>query len=299
MHKTDGNVYPIVTIGDQCWMAENLRTTRYRDGSSIPNLTDNAAWTQELMTNGAWCDYGNDASNDATYGKLYNWYAAGYSNICPLGWHVPTDAEWMTLESTLGMSGNELEAVLDPNRGVAQNVGGQLKATTSWDSPNTGATNASGFTALPGGYRDYFMGTFSSLGTFSYWWTTSLSDENRPLLRSMKNNSAGVERYDQNAHIGACVRCLLAGSVGVVEEQPARFTLAPNPTRNTVTIAFAASAQLQFAMLLDVTGREVSVQRMAATGAITFDLSESENGLYLLRLTFADGSQAVERVVKE
>jgi uncharacterized protein (TIGR02145 family) len=102
----DGNVYPVVQIGGQCWMAANLRTAHYSDGSIIPHVTDGYAWGQQ--NTGAWCNYDNDPANNATYGKIYNWFAAANPGICPLGWHAPTDAEWMTLESTLGVPAEEL-----------------------------------------------------------------------------------------------------------------------------------------------------------------------------------------------
>ncbi|MBK8227478.1 MAG: T9SS type A sorting domain-containing protein [Flavobacteriales bacterium] len=294
----DGNVYPVVTIGTQCWMAENLRTSRYRDGSNIPNVTSNMGWTDGMFGVGAWCNYDNDPNNDAVYGKLYNWLAAGNDNLCPLGWHVPTDEEWMTLESSLGMPANELE-VFDPNRGVAQNVGGKLKAITLWESPNTGATNTSGFTALPTGYRDYFMGTYLLLDTYSYLWTASLNDNGYPWSRSLGNTSPGVGRDYQNRLVGACVRCLRDGNVGVIEAQPVRFTIAPNPTRGTIVIDHAANTLPQTVTLMDATGRTLWVQNIAVTNRMTIDLSSYENGLYLLQLDFADGTKALERVVKE
>jgi hypothetical protein len=118
----DGNVYRNVQIGGQCWMAANLKTTRYRDGTIIPNVTGNSAWTQ--LTTGAWAHYENSASYENPYGKLYNWYAAANPNICPQGWHVPTDSEWQQLESALGMPGSELGQI--GYRGSSQNVGGKM-----------------------------------------------------------------------------------------------------------------------------------------------------------------------------
>ena len=135
----DGNVYHTVTIGTQTWMVENLKTTRYRNGEAIPNITDNASWAALITC--AYCDYNNIPSNSITYGKLYNWYAVNDSrNIAPMGWHVSTDAEWTTLTTFLG--GTSI-------------AGGKLKenGTIHWNSPNVGATNETGFSALPGGYR--------------------------------------------------------------------------------------------------------------------------------------------------
>jgi len=159
---SEGNTYKTVTIGTQTWMAENLKVSKYSDGTTIPNITDNTQWQNN--TTGAWAYYNNDAANNAKYGKLYNWYAVskttnGNKNVCPTGWHVPTDAEWTVLTDYLG--GNSI-------------AGGKMKevGTTSWNSPNTGATNTSLFTGFPGGYR-YYGGNYGSIGGIGYWWSST------------------------------------------------------------------------------------------------------------------------------
>ncbi len=201
----DGNVYPAMQIGDQCWTAANLKTTRYRDGSTIPNVTDSTAWTQ--LTSGAWSNYNNSPGNDATYGKLYNWYAAANPNLCPQGWHVPTDGEWQQLESALGMPGGELGQT--GYRGDAQNVGGKMKTTTLWIAPNTGATNESGFSGLPGGRRFYDDGSFTSLGSFANCWSASESGTETAWSRVLGSNGAGIYRFNVgNKRSGFCVRCV-------------------------------------------------------------------------------------------
>lgn len=133
----DDKVYKIVKIGNQVWMAENLNTSHYLNGDSIPQVQDKAEWV--ALTTGAWCYYQNDAENGKTYGKLYNWYAVNDPRgLAPEGWHIPTDAEWIALIDYLG------------GTNVA---GGKMKqiGTVHWISPNLGATNESGFSALPGG----------------------------------------------------------------------------------------------------------------------------------------------------
>ncbi len=157
----DGNIYQTVKIGDQWWMAENLKVTHYRNGDAIPKVTDADQWF--ILNTGAYCIYNNDINNADTYGNLYNWYAVNDSrNIAPSGWHMPSNAEWQTLIDYLGG-----ESV----------TGGKLKetGTTHWDSPNKGATNESGFAALPGGYR-YDNGFFYSLGGFANFWSSSELD---------------------------------------------------------------------------------------------------------------------------
>ena len=192
----DGNIYHTVTIGTQVWMVENLKTTKYRDGTAIPNVTGSTAWA--ALTTGAQCDYNNTASNSTTYGKLYNWYTVGDSrNIAPTGWHVPTDAEWTTLTDYLG------------GESVA---GGKLKeaGTAHWLSPNTGATNETGFSALPGGYRGNYGGTFDNLGSDGSWWSATEYNTSFAWYRRMYSADSGVYRdnfyYKTNGFSVRCVR---------------------------------------------------------------------------------------------
>ncbi len=190
----DGNVYQCVKIGDQWWMAENLKVTHYRNGEAIPNVTDGSEWSN--LTTGAWCAYNNDNGNVSTYGLLYNWYAVDDSrNIAPESWHVPTDEEWQTLVDYLGGSS------------VA---GGKLKetGTTHWYSPNTGATNESGFTALPGGYRDYNYGTFYNVGGYGYWWSSTGYSSSNVWNRILNYNNSDVYRNSHSKRSGFSVRCV-------------------------------------------------------------------------------------------
>ena len=163
LSDVDGNTYKTVYIGTQQWMAENLKVSKYSDGSSIPNITDKIQWSN--LTSGAWAYYNNDAANNVKYGKLYNWYAVspttnGNKNVCPTGWHVPTDEEWTVLTDYLGG--------INVAEGKMKEVG-----TSNWNSPNTGATNTSLFSALPGGYRNY-VGNFNGIGADGYWSSSSL-----------------------------------------------------------------------------------------------------------------------------
>jgi uncharacterized protein (TIGR02145 family) len=191
----DGNVYKTVTIGAQCWMAENLKTTKYRNGDPVPNVTDNTAWA--ALTTGAYAWFNNDGAYKASYGALYNWYSVADSrNVCPTGWHVASDEEWTTLTTFLG------------GESVA---GGPLKETcfAHWISPNTGATNSTGFTALPGGYRDS-NGSFSSIGWGGHWWG---STEKNPFMawdRYFRTDVTDIDRYSEgfNKLLGFSVRCL-------------------------------------------------------------------------------------------
>lgn len=163
----DGNVYLTVTIGTQEWMAENLRVTKYRDGSAIPTGLTNSAW--HSLSSGAYAAYDNNERNASTYGYLYNWFAVDDNrSLAPAGWHVPSDDDWKELEMYLGMSLNEANST--GWRGTDE--GGKLKETGRWNSPNIGATNTSGFTALPGGYR-IDDGRYLEVGEFAHFWSST------------------------------------------------------------------------------------------------------------------------------
>ena len=196
----DGNGYKTVTIGKQVWMAENLKTTKYNDGKTIPLVTDEKSW--EVLTTPAYCWYNNDATaNKNKYGALYNWYTVNTKKLCPNGWHVPTDAEWTILTTYLG------------GESVA---GGKLKetGTSHWESPNTGATNKSGFTALPGGFRNH-DGTFGDFGSYvlifrsnGCWWSSTEQSDFSAYYRRLYNTLISVYRSPSDKHFGYSVRCL-------------------------------------------------------------------------------------------
>lgn len=188
----DGNVYHTVTIGTQLWMGENLKVIHYRNGNPISNITDSIQWFN--LATGAYCDYNNDPSNSLIYGKLYNWYAVNdIRYIAPEGWHVPTDAEWKILMDYLGNNGN----------------GGKLKekGLTHWKDPNAGATNETGFTALPGGYRTC-GGSSIYMGFIGYWWSTDAYDITNAYYRAMASSHSNVIRGNIEKTYGFSVRCV-------------------------------------------------------------------------------------------
>ncbi len=189
----DGNSYMTVWINNQLWMAENLKTTKYNDGSDIALVTDNTEWSN--LTTGAYCWYNNDeATYKNTYGALYNWNTVTTDNLCPTGWHVPTDADWTILTTYLG------------GESVA---GGKLKetGTTHWTTPNQGATNETGFTALPGGDRNFLEG-FYHVGSSGIWWSSTESSITAAYTRVMSNIFSNVGRKEHNMKHGFSVRCL-------------------------------------------------------------------------------------------
>jgi uncharacterized protein (TIGR02145 family) len=186
-------------------MAENLKTTRYRNGMAIPHVTSSDAWNS--LNSGAWSNYNNSPANDAIYGKLYNWHAATYPDICPQGWHMPTDAEWQQLELNLGMPATEVHT--EGARGVAQNIGGKMKAPDLWvDPPNISVTNETGFSGLPAGSRNYTNGLFYYINNLGYWWSTTEMINGRAWSRLLGSTNAGVSRVPSLKREGICIRCV-------------------------------------------------------------------------------------------
>ncbi len=189
----DGNVYTTVKIGTQTWMAADLKTSKYRDGSAIPNVTDATDWS--YLTTGAYCYYENDPAYNTVYGKLYNWHAVNTGLLAPTGWHVPTDAEWTVMENYLGNDNY---------------VGAKLKETglAHWYDPNEGATNATGFTALPGGSR-FSTGSFYNLTYNGYWWTaTTGTDVSYAIYRYASFSLTALYNSEDYKTDGISVRCV-------------------------------------------------------------------------------------------
>lgn len=194
----DGNVYQSVRIGNQVWMTENLRVTKYNDGSAIPKITDDAAWA-DIYTNGlttpAYCFYNNTANTDSItkFGALYNGYAVNTGKLAPAGWHVSSDTEWTILTNYLG----------------GENIaGGKLKEAGLWNTPNTGATNETGFSALPGGFRIDNTGTFYGIGFNGYWWSPATGGAVSSWTRGMYCYYALVYPCDYSYTTGLSVRCV-------------------------------------------------------------------------------------------
>ena len=189
----DGNVYNTVIIGTQVWMVENLKTSHYRNGDAIPTGLSDADW--QNITSGAYAIYNNKASNDTKYGKLYNWYAVSDTrNICPVGWHIPTKEEWGTLVTFLG-------------GGDASVAGGKMKSLNLWKSPNTGATNSSGFTGLPGGLR-FEDASFEYIGTFGVWWTFTENFTNTAFYEYLYYDNSGISWATDSKSLGCSIRCV-------------------------------------------------------------------------------------------
>lgn len=190
----EGNNYQTVIIGKQEWMATNLKTTKFNDGETIPNVTSDSVWSNLSTPAYAW--YENDISNKNNYGALYNWYSVNTGKLCPNGWHVPSDAEWEILVNYLG--GNNV-------------AGGKLKETGTqfWLSPNEKASNESGFSGLASGNRTGFkISPFHQIGYYGDWWSSSQYLAGTAWSRRLHFNTTTVSRNTGDLKTGYSVRCL-------------------------------------------------------------------------------------------
>ncbi len=208
----DGNVYKTIEIGTQTWMAENLKTTRYNDGTTIPIVTDNTEWI--YLTSPGYCWYNNDPTTyKNTYGALYNWHTVNTDKLCPAGWHVPSDSEWSEMENYLIANGYNYDGATIGNK-----IAKSLAATTIWaSSANTGAVgntdysakrNATGFTGLPGGFR-YYYGPFDHINFVTYWWSATEIDNLTAYPRQIGYSWDGIYRHiNMPKTFGFSVRCI-------------------------------------------------------------------------------------------
>jgi uncharacterized protein (TIGR02145 family) len=189
----NGNVYKTTGIGSQIWTAENMRNIMLNDSTDILLEICYRCWNS--LTSPGYCWYDNDENNSQnSYGALYNWYAVNSAKLCPAGWHVPSDKEWTILETYLG--GSDV-------------AGGKLKESgdAHWKSPNTDATNKSGFESVPGGYRgDYAI--YLNMGEESIFWTSTLATSDQAIYRALNCNSSEVTKGTYSINWGASVRCV-------------------------------------------------------------------------------------------
>ncbi len=208
MVDADNNLYNTVVIGTQIWMAENLKTTRLNSDVSIYKVegntpASNTEWAS--LTGPAYCYYQDNTSYGETYGALYNYYTINTGSLCPVGWHVPSDADFKTLEMHLGMTQAEADGVYD--RGT-HNEGLALKSTTGWNPGGIEGTNTSGFTGLPGGYRFWQTGECIGLGGYGSWGTSTGHTATTYIYRQLRSDLSTVYRVDTGMAAGFSVRCI-------------------------------------------------------------------------------------------
>lgn len=277
----DGNAYDTVIIGTQIWMKQNLKTTHYNNGTVIPYIQDNAAWAG--LSTGARCYYENDsATHHHVYGALYNWYVVN-NNICPIGWHIPLEEEWLIAENYLGGSG------------VA---GGKMKesGTSHWEAPNTDATNSSRFTALPGGFRNP-SASYQFLTENGLWWTSTPVNESNAAALYFWNQFGEVKHNPANKKHGFSIRCINNTLYNGTHETPSvpGFKIYPNPAVNKVYIEYAETASLSV-FIYNMAGICVYKNQLTS-GKSVLDIQPLLSGMYMVHVNSANGV-LVKKLIK-
>jgi uncharacterized protein (TIGR02145 family) len=277
----DGNIYNTVTIGTQLWMKENLKVTHYQNGDSIPNVKSNSQWIK--LSTGAFCDYNNSPDTSKTYGKLYNWYAVtDPRNIAPVGWHVPTLFDWLELNQFPYDSGEE----------NLKEVG-----TVHWKFPNAGATNKTGFTALPGGQRTNF-GLFTDILFYGYWWHSNIDS-------SETIGSGGIMSYKDPTKAITGFYKITGQSVRCIRDTPSEIKkyinqgdikTYPNPATDKINIDCANRQDLKM-QVFNTVGQCV-LQRELNAQTNTIDISSLTRGIYILKITSPNGT-IEKKIIKE
>jgi uncharacterized protein (TIGR02145 family) len=302
----DGNVYNTVTIGTQVWMKENLKTTKYNDNTSIPLVTIHSAWV--ALTTPGYCWYNNDAAaNKTTYGALYNWYAVdatsnGGKNVCPTGWHVPTDNEWTTMENYLIANGYNYDGTITGNKYAKA-----MASASGWSSYSGVGTvgntdypakrNATGFTALPGGYR-WDPEEFINIGSYGSWWSSSEVISTYAWSRYIFCGSEIVSRISffgkSNGFSVRCLRDQLA--TDITNPSSSIIEIYPNPVSGILNIDYKGE-NFETVSILNSQGALLTMVK-SITPIQQLDFSKYLPGLYFLEYTKSSGEIKRVKVIK-
>jgi len=282
----DGNVYHTVHIGTQVWMVENLKTTRYNNGSAIPLVTDNAVWID--LSSPAFCWYNNDSTYKNTYGALYNWYTVNTNKLAPQGWHVPTQEDWIILSTFLG--GDSIAG------GKMKSIGTMEGGTGLWHTPNAGATNEYDFSGYPGGLRDY-DGSFQLMGYVGYWWTSTENSCFSVWLRLVTSYDAKCRNEQAGKDYGYSIRCVsdYPASINHVNDIY-KLKIFPNPATDYIFIDYAEEKELNL-LVYNLWGALV-MQKSLKNNTNKVNISFLPKGIYLLHITCLDWEKQF-KLVKE
>jgi uncharacterized protein (TIGR02145 family) len=277
----DGNVYNTVTIGTQTWLKENLKTTRFQNGDTIPNIISWPQWAD--MSTSAYCYFNDDTNNANIYGNLYNWYTIEDSRqLCPIGWHVPQVIEWTTLIDYLG--GDSV-------------AGGQMKDTgiLYWINPNSGANNNSEFSALPGGERDE-QGICLKIGTHAYFWSATGMHIFNSFSYRLDYYSANIFAGDDSKVIGMSVRCIKDSTSSIKELNfNHEINIYPNPATDKIIIDKVNRQKLHIT-IYNLIG-DIVLKREIDDNTV-IDISFLTNGVYLIKVISIDKT-VQKKIIKE
>ncbi len=274
----DGNEYNTVIIGTQKWFVENLKTTSFNDGVTITNIED-TSWIH--LTTPAYAWYDNAISNKNIYGGLYNWYAVNTGKLCPTGWHVPSDANWITLFNSLGGDSVAIKKLKEAG-------------TTHWNNPNYG-TNESGFTALPGGFREFAGGEFFGIGNKGAFWSTTVA---YPSTAWGIELTTTIHRLSYSWTNGLSVRCLCDTAVSRINEinMYPELRIYPNPAIDKVIIDYSGQSDIKM-QVYNMIG-ELMLQEELHNNNNEIDISTLSTGLYIIKVSGADWT-VQKKLIKE
>lgn len=282
---TDGNIYNTVTIGVQTWMKENLKTTRFNDGTSIPLVSDDSIWAG--LDTPAYCwNENNETAYKKTYGALYNWHAVNTGKLCPEGWHVSADTDWTTMGEYLIANGYNYNG-----RTTANEYGKVLASDTGWSSSSIDCAigsdkfpdkrNSTGFSGLPGGIRSNDTTIYNRPGFFGFWWTSTERDTSFAWYRYFAFDHCGVVRSWRHKENGLSVRCVSDNMASVIDLPNAdAIILYPNPATEKLNIKNSLDAKTTI-KIIDLQGRQVLSKQ---TDPNPIDISNLERGIYIVRL---------------
>lgn len=281
----DGNTYNTVTIGTHVWMKENLKVTHYQNGDSITLVVPTNLWN--LAATPARCYYNNDSiANKNVYGGLYNGHVVNDSrNVCPYGWHVPSDTEWNIMGESLGSD--------------TLSIGGFMKEAgfTHWITPNTGASNSSDFTALPGGQRSY-DGMFNNLTNIGYFWTSTTGTNSSLIARYLSYNNENLLTDEFNASSGFSVRCIIDTITTQIDDigYNKQIQIYPNPATDRVFVNITQGLDLKM-QIFNIIG-ECVFQSHLQGGMNDIPVSSLKSGVYVIRI-YGTNEVFQQKLVKE
>jgi len=295
----EGNIYNTIAIGTQLWMKENLKTTKYSDGSNIPNVTLNSTW--DTITSGAYCNYNNTPSNSDTYGRIYNGYTVLDSRgLCPTGWHVPSENDWAIFETYLTTNSYNYDGTSTPPYKLAK----ALASPSIWSSSAVVGTpgntdypairNISGFSALPSGWR-FATGMYNGMSYNCSWWSSTFSGSVTS-SRGISYNDPLLNPYTYGVGVGLSVRCICDLPVGINDiEKSHNILIYPNPTMDYVIIEGLENENT--IEIINLQGQIVKNENVS-TLKTTIDISALSIGIYTVKIKSTKGIH-VEKLIKQ
>lgn len=304
----NGNNYSTVIIGSHEWMTENLKTTNYNDNTTIPIITNNTAWSN--LDSGAYSYYSNELDSATIYGHLYNWYAVETNKLCPIGWHIPTNLEWITLDRFLAENGGNYDGTnwdgTQSDNEARSKIAKSLADTSSWTTStivgsignNQNNNNYSGFSALAGGSRNN-NGIFYGIGTHGRFWTASSNASGQASRRVLDYERTDIRVSNADKNYGFSIRCVKdAGTSGVHKTDfEYNILVSPNPTKGNISLDFGEYLNIVKVYISDLSGLVINSKEFRNIQLLNLNLDEPA-GIYFLTIQSAEKRTTI-KLLKE